>query len=511
MAANAFEYDQLDRSAQSIRLLRILPYADTLDCVLETFDIRECPKYQALSYVWGSDDASCEIRINQSIVLIRNNLWDALQELKTLRGRSDFHYECEDHIWIDAICINQNDDVERSHQVNLMSLIFSQAARTIAWLGREDNNSTLAMKTLAKRQCPKSLAPTVCLEEIWTAIDAVFSRVYFERMWIVQEVLLSNKLLLLCGSSFCSWHDIIWFHDHWQDWFEQNVMCDLPLTLITTKEFLDRHRRLRPVRKLKYLLLNLRRRQCLDQRDKIYALLGIIFKQSSDSNPQLEADYTISSTELYSRMVTFFKVLPEGDRNVIYAELLNILDMPKSTRHSIRLARDIDRIIYKIENHPVGGIVKRLDVIGSVKDRAFLYMILDEIETRFGVSLTSFPAALELRNFSTMSISGDIARDVFTLLMLCHPRVMLLLHLWQQCMTVDNHLQRLILLPTSHDHHAPKWKNYAFAASEDGLLDISVFMEKTKGVRTIIIEFETGFWWLDFPRADARIITEDSA
>ncbi|KAF3006246.1 hypothetical protein E8E14_005215 [Neopestalotiopsis sp. 37M] len=501
MASSALPYDQLDRSAQSIRLLRIIPYANTLDCVMETFDIRECPRYQALSYAWGSDIASSQICINKTLVAVRNSLWDALWELKRLRERSESPFRCEDYIWIDAICINQNDDVERSHQVNLMSVIFSRATQTIAWLGREENNSALAMQTLAAKQDPQEFTSNVSLAERWTAIDAVFSRPYFERMWIVQEVLLSQRLLLLCGPSSCSWHDIVWFQNHEQKWNEEDlhIISRLPSTLISTKECLNRHHNTESVQKLKHLLLNLRGRQCLDQRDKIYALLGIL-NQSSDSDARLEADYTISIEELYLKMITFFKGLPEGDRNVIHAELLNILNMSLSTRHAIRLARNINNIVCKVEHHSIGSTFGRLDVVRSVGDRAFVYMILCEIDARFGIDFTCFSGAQGALDFSRMRITGDVSRDVVTFSIFCHERMVLLLHLWQRCIKLDSHLQSLVLLPSLPGSHGLEWKKYAKAASYAGLMDMPVFMEKAKDVLAIVMECETGFWWVDFSR-----------
>ncbi|KAF7516735.1 hypothetical protein G7054_g14035 [Neopestalotiopsis clavispora] len=511
MASSALEYDQLDRSVQSIRLLHIIPYADTLDCVMETFDIRECPRYQALSYVWGSDIAGSQICINKTLVAVRNNLWDALWELKRLRGRPEFPHQCEDYIWIDAICINQTDDVERSHQVNLMSVIFSHATQTIAWLGREENNSALAMQTLAAKQCPQELTSTVSLAQRWTAIDALFSRPYFERMWIVQEVLLSQRLLLLCGPSFCSWHDIIWFQNQEQMWKKEDlhIISRWPSTLISTKGYLNRHHSTESVQKLQYLLLHVRDRQCLDKRDKIYALLGII-NQSSDSDARLEADYTISIAELYLRMITFFKVLPEGDRNVIHAELLNILDMPLSTRHAIRLARNINNIVCKMDHHSLGSTLGSLDVVRSVEDRAFVCMILCEIDARFGIDLTCFSGALGAPDFSRMTITGHMSRDVVTFLISCHERMVLLMHLWQRCIKLDSHLQSLVLLPSLPGSHGMEWKKYAMAASYAGLLDMSVFMEKAKDVLAIVMECETGFWWVDFSRPQASIVPEES-
>lgn len=72
------------------------------------------PRYEALSYCWGPDVIYDSIEINGHQVPVRRGLWAALHHLRYLSGGK------ERVLWIDAICINQDDLSERSHQVAIV-------------------------------------------------------------------------------------------------------------------------------------------------------------------------------------------------------------------------------------------------------------------------------------------------------------------------------------------------------------------------------------------------------
>lgn len=123
-------YNQLDEKTLDIRILNLLPGSDEIVCTLDCFSYSgEFPEYTTLSYCWGNGDETESIFINGRIVNITRSLFEAMQELR----RREFS-----RLWIDAICINQNDVTEKSHQVRRMGDIYLNATQTIAWLGREN-------------------------------------------------------------------------------------------------------------------------------------------------------------------------------------------------------------------------------------------------------------------------------------------------------------------------------------------------------------------------------------
>ena len=100
---------------------------------LETVPLGRSYKHEALSYTWGSQQESRTITLNgRPGFPVTRNLYNALRRL---RKKSTSR-----RLWIDAICINQRDSLEKSRQINLMGRIYSQAAIVRIWLGDYEGN-----------------------------------------------------------------------------------------------------------------------------------------------------------------------------------------------------------------------------------------------------------------------------------------------------------------------------------------------------------------------------------
>jgi len=113
---------------------------------LQTVEKISAPPFYALSYVCGSDAYSEEITINDHAVLVKPNLFAALQEL-----RSYFQDKEVAHvwIWIDAICINQDNDEEKAKQIRSMHGVFSGAVEVLVWLGTVDHDLRMVLRVFA--------------------------------------------------------------------------------------------------------------------------------------------------------------------------------------------------------------------------------------------------------------------------------------------------------------------------------------------------------------------------
>ncbi|KAK1717418.1 heterokaryon incompatibility protein [Colletotrichum acutatum] len=123
---STFTYDE-KLALDEIRLIQLLPgeWLDGLECRL--YLAQQEHKYQALSYTWGSSKRSNQITVNGKIHRITFNLDRAL---RSVRGQTKAIT-----LWVDSICIDQNDAAEKSHQVGLMHSIFRNATEVIAYLG----------------------------------------------------------------------------------------------------------------------------------------------------------------------------------------------------------------------------------------------------------------------------------------------------------------------------------------------------------------------------------------
>ena len=130
-----FPYERLPSTSDSctIRLLELIPLSGWGRRDFE-FNLKVCsldgqPQYEALSYCWGTNDKSVTVRCNGALLAITSNLRTTLTNFLTLPAQKPRV------LWVDAICINQSDNVEKNHQVAMMARIYGQSQRVLIHLG----------------------------------------------------------------------------------------------------------------------------------------------------------------------------------------------------------------------------------------------------------------------------------------------------------------------------------------------------------------------------------------
>jgi hypothetical protein len=296
-----YSYGSLeDHSRETIRLLKLVPgETNTIECSMFLTDLSSQPNFKALSYVWGDQDASKAISIDGGLFLVRPNLWDFLRRLQ--------RQDSSTYIWIDAICVNQEDIREREHQVSLMSKIYGQAESVIAWLGNDADRTLESLGIDAAISELEQLPAKIQLHEarhvrgfyepdfssdVVAALAELASRQYWKRAWIVQELVLSRKAMLWFGNSY-----MIPF-SNFIEWASTSVdvaahlQCLIGFTLSAANS-----RRLWP---LDTVIQSFKDAQCADARDKVYAFLSL----SDDGEVRgIRADYAKSTTELHLQLV----------------------------------------------------------------------------------------------------------------------------------------------------------------------------------------------------------------
>jgi len=115
-----------------------------LTATLRVVSLASCPRYTALSYRWGGYSSPKDtILCNGAVdIEVTTSCRDALLALRERFGALT--------VWVDAICINQDDAMEKNDQVPLMEEIYTWAERVFVWLGPSDESSRRAMKWLLK-------------------------------------------------------------------------------------------------------------------------------------------------------------------------------------------------------------------------------------------------------------------------------------------------------------------------------------------------------------------------
>ncbi|RTE85006.1 hypothetical protein BHE90_000382 [Fusarium euwallaceae] len=338
------EYHQLELNQRQIRILRLLPGEgqDPIRCTLETALLADDPSYQALSYAWG-DPLDCRsITVDERTTNVTVNLFNALRRLRLP--------DDERRLWVDALCINQADDVEKSHQVNLMRDIYSRTTQAILWLGdfAEDFDSSRLAST--KPRTNENLIPEQTVLAAFTFLEVLAADHHYDikyeepgqdligqgvsailvltklswwhRVWTVQEAVLPPEATLMCGTLELPFSMLAqvrkngYRHRH-------RGCCG------SFGHFKDLYAQIRGLNYIKRssktptlmpLALNLfRSRQASDPRDRVNAFLGLGSRFTADYSSSFEDIYRRSTQSLIDECHSLSPLLriPETKRNPV--------------------------------------------------------------------------------------------------------------------------------------------------------------------------------------------------
>ncbi|KAJ5210109.1 hypothetical protein N7491_009921 [Penicillium cf. griseofulvum] len=216
----AYKYEPL--AHREIRVVRLYPLTsdNQIHCEIERASIDEHPVYEALSYTWGNDTNNIPIQVGSgSVISVTENLFVALHALSPA--------ESPRTIWIDALCINQDDLAEVSHEVSFMKDIYTRASRVFVWLGPAADNSDEVMDYIGTLDGEPDLLehkkwvyadtsswdwdacrPWQPLPVSSQSVDAFLCRSWFSRVWIQQEAAVNPNTVVLCGQKEVKWHQL---------------------------------------------------------------------------------------------------------------------------------------------------------------------------------------------------------------------------------------------------------------------------------------------------------------
>ena len=301
-----YSYQSLEN--RQIRLMKLDAGTgvEPLVGTLQTYLIDNTPKYEALSYTWGDSRKLASLACSGQIILLTQNLKAALLRLRRPRQPR--------LVWIDQICIDQDNTLERSEQVALMSSIYLQADLVLIWIGEDDEDTKIAFDFVPNliRRFPSELneiedgikvramlvniiLPMV-RSQAWEALSKIFSRPWFRRVWVIQEVALASRAVVCCGSHELPWEDLVKV-SRCQDGGQEIEDAHNAVAAITKLQ-IDHKRGGSNLTKALFLSYNF---QCNDSRDKIYAMFGLANKEQVHD---LRPDYTKHVQEVYQNLAT---------------------------------------------------------------------------------------------------------------------------------------------------------------------------------------------------------------
>ena len=340
-----YEYPSLSTDTH-IRLITLNPKAsgasDTNDIriKLNQQPINECPKYTALSYTWGQPYRTQDVIVETSnrCIKVTENLHAALEHLRERVPVT---------LWIDAICINQDDIQEPSSQVRLMRHIYRGARQVAVWIHRPDEplSSEDAEKwTFVKAPGMEDYrlsengewTRTPREKENYPVIEYPMSRLrlfqhpWFMRVWIMQEVAYARDIVLRTGKQTIYWDDV----EEWVGKYRDRVSdprntrvdeaTDLSMAMVS---IMSDFRHSIDMESLTVPLPNILYQHCgaTDLKDNIFALLSLTFDVKSDFKISYEWSWSEISKRLARHLIQESRTLdllrcvgtriptPEGD------------------------------------------------------------------------------------------------------------------------------------------------------------------------------------------------------
>jgi hypothetical protein len=269
---------------------------------------------------------------------ITHNLGVALRQLR--------HLDKPRVLWVDAICINQDDLIERSAEVMEMASIYSNAGRVVVWLGSSYDDSSLALQTLSRlgegilysseqrelafkkgswakhlQNHPEAL---VSKTPSWFAIRELLRREYFSRLWVFQEIGLATSAIVYVGEDRLDWQPfklgLLWLWPMLGD-LNQHIknLAIEDFSSSSISSFLDiTEEGDAGSRSLNSLLEKTVKLSCSDPRDRLYAIRGLTIPKEID---YIRPDYSKTTEEVFKGF-TLRRILDAADGNILSRCLL---------------------------------------------------------------------------------------------------------------------------------------------------------------------------------------------
>ncbi|KAH7021524.1 heterokaryon incompatibility protein-domain-containing protein [Microdochium trichocladiopsis] len=298
----------LGDASKQIRLLKIDPggFDDEIRCTITTCALGEVSEFNAISYTWGPEQPQRDIFINGLRFPVRHNCHYALQQAR--------QYQSSVPIWIDSVCIDQNNLHEKGAQVGIMGDVYARAATVLACIGQDDEASDFIEAVLEEMQTHSGdnlwsheLDQDELFAAFWQSCDAAkrselrkrrtefCDRPYFHRVWVVQELFEGRgRIVVLCGRFSLPW-DRLYLYDQLLAFAEDTASSWSKLNLLTLPL---------PVNLGGFGFINGISSQllCEDPRDRIYGMLRLI-NYETHGVPQIVPDYNLSRLQLASKLI----------------------------------------------------------------------------------------------------------------------------------------------------------------------------------------------------------------
>jgi Heterokaryon incompatibility protein (HET) len=302
--------------------LRRRPEDNELEAILKTSSFEKAPEYQALSYVWGEKKdrkkrpkllISCDGYVDDDF-RIWQNLHDAFTRIMALTPAGE---PCT--LWADQICIKQEGEgckQDKNVQLRQMDDVYTKSRRVLVWLGdpppdldpHDVANCMENLMEMAEKmsRLAKEAGPSFDLNAekmglprddhaVYKVISDIVRKDWYRRLWTLQEAVLAKEMVFHYGAYTLNWDQVVKL---------VNVYGQMPLLhqqadmrdekrwrwhhLMLIRQYRDMLKKKRDMMEKKphiefaHLLQTGSLKECCDQRDRVYAVLGMAEKSIRD-------------------------------------------------------------------------------------------------------------------------------------------------------------------------------------------------------------------------------------
>jgi len=314
-----YQYTPL-QSQRSIRLIVLQPGSDPAPVAVSLKEgcIDDDLSYEAVSYTWatedGNDERSNMILCDEAYIRVTLNCETVLRRFRDSTA--------ERVLWVDAICINQEDIIERGQQVQLMGKIYSKACKVLIWLGEATTQEVIdetpmpaseyffkwlhliAEEIRLRKSSGQAIYEgpinqeflrwrneidqnTETVDPLYQCLQGIFLRRWWKRLWVVQEAAVASSALLICGSATLDFSDLDQIHHCIRE--ERSASSNASLTAylflsqaivqLSIRKFLNDEFKRTDAMFAKLALHFLEassRKEVSDPRDRVFGILGLV-------------------------------------------------------------------------------------------------------------------------------------------------------------------------------------------------------------------------------------------
>lgn len=306
-------YSRLDASVAQFRTITLLPgqRSDAVQCQLNVHSLDKPPQYQTISYAWGDPSDTKQIVVDGVELAVPSSLELCLKHLRSSGSAlSD--------LWADAICIDQTNMQERAHQVSNMGAIYWRCSSMFIWLGppRSSSESRNPFEmvlhwadnkhfhqypgfSISEESGDWIFQDNSTYQQMYELFADFISRPWWTRLWCVQEIALCPSATLVLGEWRLPWATVLValknYYRHAADCCSRasglfpakyTYFSDHLLFLPQQSELVSADRVFRAFR----------HKLCKDPRDKIYGLLGLLWKEQK---VKIRPDYSLPVSKVY--------------------------------------------------------------------------------------------------------------------------------------------------------------------------------------------------------------------